>query len=68
MSTYDEVLRDLEAALRLGYREQMALVGSAERAYAFLEEQGETLGDQEVLSIRMLLAQAETQIGRYFGM
>ena len=68
MSTYDEVLSGLEEALRLGHRRQVELVGATERAYAFLEDSAADLTDQETLALRMALAQAETQIGRYFGM
>lgn len=68
MNTYDEVVRDLEEALRMGHRRQVDLIGAAERAYAFLESAGDELADEQVLGLRMLLAQAETQIGRYFGM
>lgn len=67
-STYEEIVRDLEEALRLGHRRQVELVGSAERAYAYLEEAGQDLSDEQVLTLRVLLAQAETRIGRYFGM
>lgn len=68
LSTYEQVLQNLEEALRQGHRQQVDLVGAMERTYAFLEENGHELDDQQVLSLRMLLAHAETQIGRYFGM
>jgi hypothetical protein len=65
---FDEVRSALEAALRSGHREQIALVGATEAAYALLDEGDDELGEAEALTLRILLAQAETQLGRYFGM
>jgi hypothetical protein len=58
----------LETALRAGWREQISLVRAVEEAYAFLDAAQDDLGDAEVMTLRILLAQAETQMGRYFGM
>ncbi|MBM3275636.1 MAG: hypothetical protein FJZ00_10815 [Candidatus Sericytochromatia bacterium] len=65
---YEDVRAALEAALRSGYREQIALVDATEAAYALLDEGDDELGEAEILTLRVLLAQAETQLGRYFGM
>jgi hypothetical protein len=65
---YGEVYAILAEALRTGYRQQIELVQAVESSYSFLEEQEEDLNSEQVLSLRMLLSQAETLLGRYFGM
>lgn len=58
----------LAEAIRRGPHEQQELVRVTEGAYAFLEEREADLRDDQILGLRILLAQAETLIGRYFGM
>ncbi len=65
---YEDVRMALEAALRAGHREQIELVGAVDATYEFLEAGGDELSDDQVVTLRILLAQAETQLGRYFGM
>ena len=67
MATYQEIYNALQAALSAGFRQQIALVGATESAYELLEV-NEDLTDEQILGLRVLLAQAETQLGRYFGM
>ncbi|MBM3266300.1 MAG: hypothetical protein FJZ01_01515 [Candidatus Sericytochromatia bacterium] len=68
MVNFEEVRKALEEALRAGYREQIDLVGAVDATYEFLEACAEDLSDDQVLTLRVMLAQAETQLGRYFGM
>ncbi len=66
-ASYDEVYDGLKQALASGYKRQIALVGATEAAYELLEI-AEDLTDDQVVGLRVLLSQAETQLGRYFGM
>lgn len=66
--TSEMMYQALNDAIRNGPHEQQELVRITEEAYAFLEETGEGLEGEAVLGLRILLAQAETLIGRYFGM
>lgn len=68
MSAYTETYQRLLQAIQQGYHQQIDLVATMEEAYAFLEEDEAFLSDEEVLSLRILLKQAETMAGRYFGM
>lgn len=67
MTTYQEIYDRLSEALAAGFRRQIDLVSATEAAYEALEE-NEELTDEQMLGLRVLLAQAETQLGRYFGM
>ena len=64
--TYELVYQTLNDAIRLGPHQQIALVQAVDEAYALLED--ETLTDEQVLSLKVLIAHAEGLIGRYFGM
>ncbi len=66
-ASYDEVYEGLKQALAAGYKRQIALVAATEAAYELLEIAAD-LTDAQALSLRVLLSQAETQLGRYFGM
>ena len=67
MATYQEIYNSLQMALSAGFRQQIELVRATEAAYELIEE-SEDLTDEQMLGLRVLLAQAETQLGRYFGM
>ncbi|MBU6430295.1 MAG: hypothetical protein KGR26_14870, partial [Cyanobacteria bacterium REEB65] len=59
---FQTVYEGLAAALAAGYRRQIDLVAATEAAYELLE-QDDQLTDDQVLGLRVLLAQAETQLG-----
>jgi hypothetical protein len=65
--TFDEVVAELTEAIRVGYREQQELVRVTDLAFDYLAEHDATLANEQVMELRILLAQAETMIGRYFG-
>jgi len=64
--TFDHVYRTLNEAIRLGPHQQIALVQAVDEAYALMDE--EPLTDEQLLSLKVLIAHAEGLIGRYFGM
>lgn len=66
--SYQDMYEALLEAIQQGPHRQQELVRATEEAYAYLEELGAELEGEQVLGIRILLAQAETLIGRYFGM
>lgn len=66
--TYREMYDALLEAINQGPHEQQQLVQRTDEAFAYLEAHDERLSAEEVLGLRVLLAQAETLIGRYFGM
>ncbi|MNY38971.1 hypothetical protein D3C86_1736310 [compost metagenome] len=61
---YDALLDAIEQ----GPFEQQQLVQRTDEAFAFIEAHDERMSAEDVLGLRVLLAQAETLIGRYFGM
>jgi hypothetical protein len=63
---FETVYRALNEAIRLGPHQQIALVQAVDEAYALMEEN--LLTDEQVLSLKVLIAHAEGLIGRYFGM
>lgn len=66
--SYQAIYDRLMSALKKGPYEQIALVQTMEEVYAFLEESDPLLSDEQILSLRILLKQGETQVGRYYGM
>lgn len=66
--SYQAVYERLLLAINQGYHEQQRLVEVTDQTFAYLSEYEETMQEDEVLGLRVLLAQAETLIGRYFGM
>lgn len=66
--THHELYAVLLEAIRQGPVEQQELVRITDEAYAFLEAQEDILGEEEILGLRVLIAQAESLIIRYFGM
>lgn len=61
---YDALLEAIEQ----GHYEQQQLVQRTDEAFAYIEAHDERMEAEDVLGLRVLLAQAETLIGRYFGM
>lgn len=66
--TYPEIYAELLDAINQGPHEQQRLVQMTDTAYAFLEELDQDLEHDQVLGLRVLIAQAESLIVRYFGM
>ncbi len=66
--SYQNVYDRLLQAINQGYHEQQKLVEVTDSTFAYLTEYEETMAEDQILSLRILLAEAETQIGRYFGM
>lgn len=66
--TYQEIYAAMLEAIQRGPDEQQELVRLTDETYAFLEIQEDKLSEAEILSLRMLTAQAESMIVRYFGM
>lgn len=66
--SYQDVYDQLLQAIEEGYHEQQRLVQVTDSAFAYISEYEDTMPEDEVLGLRILLAQAETLIGRYFGM
>lgn len=64
--SFATVYASLQEAIRLGPHQQIALVQAVDEAYALMD--AEELSDEQVLSLRVLIAHAEGLIGRYFGM
>lgn len=65
--SYQTMYDGLLEAIRTGYHEQQRLVQVTDATFAYLNEEEDRLSEDEVLGLRILLAQAETLIGRYFG-
>jgi hypothetical protein len=63
---FETIHTTLKEAIRLGPHQQIALVHAVDEAYALLE--AEELTDEQVVSLKVLIAHAEGLIGRYFGM
>ena len=61
---YDKLL----GALEVSHAEQQALLQATDEAYAFLDAANESLTDEQYLAIKVMLGEAETRLGRYFGM
>lgn len=68
VADFEAALARLTAALRDAPHAQIALLEATDRLYAALEEGDEWLSDDQVLSGRLLIAQAEAILTRYFGM
>lgn len=66
--SYQAVYERLLLAINQGYHEQQKLVEVTDSTFAYLNEYEDTMAEEEILGLRVLLAQAETLIGRYFGM
>lgn len=66
--SYHDLYAAMLEAIRQGPVEQQQLVRITDEAYAFLESREDTLGEGEILGLRVLIAQAESLIIRYFGM
>lgn len=67
-SAYAAVRSALAAAIQSGPRAQAELVRITDETFLFMEHQQDVLQDEQLLELRILLAQAQTMIGRYFGM
>lgn len=65
---YESIYNRLLQALKESPDEQQALLRMTDEAFAFLDEAGEALTDEQYLSIKVLLGEAETRLARYFGM
>lgn len=65
---YARIYERLRLAIEEAPTAQLALREATDVAYAFMEEAGEDLSDEEYLGIRMLLSHAEGLLTRYFGM
>lgn len=65
---FPTVYQTLLEALQKAPYEQLELLAVVDATYAFLEESGEALSDEDWVSAKVLLGQAETILGRYFGM
>lgn len=63
-AVYDRLL----LAIEQGFHEQQKLVQITDETFAYIAEYEDTLPEEDILGLRILLAQAETMIGRYFGM
>lgn len=66
--SYQTVYDRLLLAINQGYHEQQKLVEVTDSTFAYLNEYEETMPEDQIMGLRVLLAQAETLIGRYFGM
>lgn len=66
MIAFTQTYQTLNDAIRLGPHRQIDLVKAVDEAYALME--AEDLTDEQVLSLKVLIAHAENLIGRYFGM
>lgn len=66
MIAYQHTYHALAEAIRQGPQRQIALVKAVDEAYALMH--AEDLTDEQVLGLKVLIAHAETMIGRYFGM
>ena len=65
---YQTVYGALLDALKVSHDEQLALLAATDAAYAFLEAETPVLSDSQYLGLKVLLGEAETRLGRYFGM
>jgi hypothetical protein len=65
---FPTIYQTLLEALQKAPYEQLELLAVVDATFAFLDEHGETLSDDDWLSAKVLLGQAETILGRYFGM
>ncbi|MFN3429455.1 MAG: hypothetical protein ACK46X_05850 [Candidatus Sericytochromatia bacterium] len=65
---FPQVYQTLLKALQNAPYEQLELLATTDATYAYLSEVGEELSDEDFLSARILLGEAETILGRYFGM
>lgn len=65
--SYRGQLAALKQAIAVAPGEQLALVQATDEAFEFLEVRGAQFTDEEVLELKLLLAHAQTLIGRYFG-
>lgn len=63
---FEIIHNTLKDAIRLGPHQQIALVAAVDAAYALME--AEELTDEQLVSLKVLIAHAEGLIGRYFGM
>ncbi|HEY9856747.1 MAG TPA: hypothetical protein V6D05_13470 [Stenomitos sp.] len=66
--SYQAVYDRLLLAINQGPHEQQKLVEVTDSTFAYLNEYEDTMPEDEILGLRILLAQAQTLIGRYFGM
>lgn len=66
--SYQDVYDRLLQAIEQGHHEQQMLVQVTDSTFAYISEYEDTMPEDQVLGLRILLAQAETLIGRYFGM
>jgi hypothetical protein len=67
-SNYTQTYDHLLLALHHAPGAQLELLAATDAAFAFMNEADESLSDEEVLGLRVLLGQAQTILGRYFGM
>ena len=65
---FPTIYQTLLKALQNAPYEQLELLATVDATYAFLDEAGEDLSDEDWLSAKVLLGEAETILGRYFGM
>jgi hypothetical protein len=65
---FPAIYQALLKALQNAPYEQLELLQQTDITYAFIEEAGDDLSDEDLLSAKILLGEAETILGRYFGM
>ena len=65
---FQRMYEKLLGALEVSHAEQQALLQATDEAYVFLDEANESLTDEQYLAIKVVLGEAETRLGRYFGM
>ena len=65
---YQAVYDKICGALRDAPYAQRELLGATDETYAYLEERGEALTDDQYLGLKLVLSQCEAVLTRYFGM
>jgi hemerythrin-like domain-containing protein len=60
-------IEDLSLAIKNGPFEQQALLKEVDLTYAYIDLEEEHINDEDLLTLKILLAQAETLLSRYFG-